>query len=108
MRNACAPRCTKFIILAIVGVAALAVLVMLLWNWLIPTLFVEGKQINYLQALGVLVLSKILFGSFRGHGCHGRMKHQCCGPMTKGDGGSCGSGSSSCCGEAAKQEASAE
>jgi hypothetical protein len=40
---------------------------MALWNWLIPTLFVGGREIDYVQAMGVLLLSKILFGGFRGH-----------------------------------------
>jgi hypothetical protein len=58
--------------LVIVGIAGLGYLVMLLWNWLLPTLFVGVREIDYMQALGVLVLSKILFGGLRGHGCHGR------------------------------------
>jgi hypothetical protein len=33
---------------------------MLLWNWLLPVLF-GIKAIDYLQALGLLILSKILF-----------------------------------------------
>lgn len=39
---------------------------MLLWNWLIPSLF-NGPVINFWQALGILVLSKILFGFGGGH-----------------------------------------
>jgi hypothetical protein len=54
----------------VVGVAALGWVVMVLWNWLMPALFSGVNEIGYLQALGVLVLSKILFGGFR-HGCHG-------------------------------------
>jgi len=41
-----------------------------LWNWLVPALF-HGPIITYWQALGLLVLSKILFGGFRGRGHHG-------------------------------------
>ena len=60
-------------ILRIVLFAALAVplfgfLVMWLWNWLMPALF-GLHAISYWQALGLLVLSKILFGGF--HGRHG-------------------------------------
>src|ERR1039458_2041208 len=51
---------------------ALGWVVMALWNSLIPALFVGGKEIGYVQAMGLLLLSKILFGGFRGHGCHGR------------------------------------
>lgn len=46
--------------------AAVVWLVMLLWNWLMPALFVGARLIDYWQALGLLVLSKILFGG--GHG----------------------------------------
>lgn len=49
-----------------VGIAALlALLVMLLWNWLIPTIFVGGPVITYWQALGLMILAKILFGGFK-------------------------------------------
>ena len=68
----CKPRCGKFIILIVLGVAALSGLVMALWNWLMPALFFGAREIGYLQAVGILVLSKILFGGFRGHGGHGR------------------------------------
>lgn len=60
-------RCGKFIVLALLGAAALGWLVMALWNWLMPDLFFGAKQIGYLQAVGLLVLSRILFGGFRGH-----------------------------------------
>jgi hypothetical protein len=53
------------------GIAALGWLVMLLWNWLMPSLFIGAQQVDYCQALGILLLSKILFGSFHGR-CHGR------------------------------------
>ncbi len=39
--------------------------VMALWNWLMPPLF-GLHLITYWQAVGILVLSKILFGGFRG------------------------------------------
>ena len=44
------------------------VLVMQLWNWLLPSLF-GWAQIGFWQALGLLALCRILFG---GHGWHGR------------------------------------
>jgi len=50
------------------GIAALGLLVMLLWNWLMPELFAGARQIGYFQALGVLLLSKILFGGCHAHG----------------------------------------
>jgi hypothetical protein len=41
---------------------------MLLWNWLMPALFAGVRTIDYWQALGLLLLSKILLGGghFRG------------------------------------------
>jgi hypothetical protein len=45
------------------------VVVMRLWNWLLPSLF-GWHQITFWQALGLLALCRILFGGFglRGHG----------------------------------------
>lgn len=55
----------KLVLLAAVGVAALGLVVMGLWNWLAPDLF-GGRLISFWQAIGLLVLSKLLFGGFRG------------------------------------------
>jgi len=59
--------------LAIVGMAAfIAVggyLVMYLWNWLLPALF-GWRIISFWQALGLLLLCRILVGGFGG-GMHG-------------------------------------
>lgn len=71
----CKSRCGKIAILAVLGIGALSGLVMLLWNWLLPELFFGVKEIGYLQAVGVLVLSKILFGGWRGHCGHGHRHH---------------------------------
>ena len=72
----CKPKCWKIVVLVLVGIAALGWVVMALWNWLLPNLFFGVKEIDYVQAMGVLLLSKILFGGFRGH-CGGPHKwHQ--------------------------------
>jgi hypothetical protein len=52
-------------------IAVLGFVVMRLWNWLTPTLF-GWHLITFWQAVGILVLSKILFGGVRG-GRGGRM-----------------------------------
>jgi hypothetical protein len=44
--------------------------VMSLWNFLLPGLF-GWRSISFAQALGVLILSRILFGSMRGPGMWG-------------------------------------
>lgn len=66
----CKAKCWKIGVMVVIGIAALGWVVMALWNWLVPTLFVGGKEIDYVQAMGVLLLSKILFGGFRGHCGH--------------------------------------
>ncbi|MGA2169968.1 MAG: hypothetical protein ABSG62_17325 [Terracidiphilus sp.] len=50
-----------------VFVAIFGEVVMHLWNWLTPMLF-GWRQITFWQALGLLVLCRILFGGFGGHG----------------------------------------
>lgn len=68
----CKPKCWKIVLLVLVGIAALGWVVMALWNWLLPNLFFGVREIDYVQAMGVLLLSKILFGGFRGHCGHGK------------------------------------
>ena len=48
-------------------------LVMHLWNWLLPTLF-GWRQITFWQAIGLLALSRILFGGWSGGGRGPRSK----------------------------------
>src|SRR5688572_5537008 len=59
----------KFFIKCVVGGVIAIVLfgwiTMALWNWLVPELF-NGPLITYWQALGLLLLSKILFWGFGG------------------------------------------
>ena len=54
-------------------------LVRLLWNWLLPPLF-GWPQITFWQALGLLILCRILFGGWtgggRGYGMRGRMRER--------------------------------
>ena len=55
----------KFLLFAAVAVAVFSGAVMGLWNWLMPTMF-GSRLITFWQALGLLVLSRILFGRFGG------------------------------------------
>ena len=57
-------RTLRFIAIALAFAAVLSFVVMRLWNWLMPGLF-GLHELGYWQALGLLVLSKILFGGFR-------------------------------------------
>ncbi len=60
-------RVAGFILLAIAGIFIFGNIVMLLWNALLPALF-HFPIISFWQALGLLLLAKILFGGFRGGG----------------------------------------
>jgi len=66
-------------VLGVAAVFGFTLVVMLLWNALVPELF-RGPELGYWQTLGLLVLSKILFsGIGGGHGdksSHAR-KHRC-------------------------------
>ena len=58
--------------IALFFIAALFLLpyiVMLLWNTILPAV-IGVKTITYLQAVGIFLLSKILFGGFRFGGKH--------------------------------------
>ncbi|HEY4653368.1 MAG TPA: hypothetical protein VIH22_02580 [Cyclobacteriaceae bacterium] len=60
-----------WILFGLLVVALVAFITQQLWNWLIPVLF-GGPLLTFWQALGLLLLSKILFGGlakrgFRGH-----------------------------------------
>jgi hypothetical protein len=59
-------RARKLMVLLPIGILAIAIFgfgVMSLWNWLVPALF-GGRLITFSQALGILVLSRILVGGF--------------------------------------------
>ena len=53
------------IMFALVGVFAFSLVVMLLWNNILPVVLHVGA-ITFWQAMGILVLSKILFSGLRG------------------------------------------
>ena len=55
----------KIALFATLFIVVFGFVVMSLWNWLMPALF-AWHPINFWQAVGILLLSKILFGGFRG------------------------------------------
>jgi hypothetical protein len=66
----------KFALFAALAVAVVGAVVMALWNTLLPVLF-GWPAVGFWQALGLLLLSKILFGSLRagrGGGRHWRVR----------------------------------
>jgi hypothetical protein len=66
-------RALKFLPIAVLFIALFGLIVMSLWNWLMPALF-GWKVVTFWQAIGLVILSKILFGGFRGgpRGMHWR------------------------------------
>jgi hypothetical protein len=76
--------------LAVVGfvafVAAGGWVVQYLWNWLVPSIL-GLRTITFWEALGMVALTRILFGGFGGGG-HGpgpgrrRHRHERCGPQS--------------------------
>jgi hypothetical protein len=69
-------KAVKIALLVPVGVAAVAVfgfIVMYLWNWLVPAVL-GGRAVNFWQALGLLILARIMVGGLGGG--HGDDKHR--------------------------------
>ncbi len=64
-------RIVMIVVIAVLVATLLGFVVMWLWNWLMPPLF-GLHAINYWQALGLFVLSKLLLGGFRGGPFRGR------------------------------------
>ena len=53
----------KFLFFAALFVALIGYVLMSLWNWLLPSLF-QVPAITFWQALGLLALSRLLFGGW--------------------------------------------
>ncbi len=69
-------RFLKFALFAIVAMAVFGFVVMQLWNSVLPAA-AGWHAITYWQAIGLLILSKILFGGFRGGwGWRGHWRHR--------------------------------
>jgi len=62
-------------VVAVIGTAVFALafgwLVMILWNWVMPSIFHLGV-ITYWEAFGLTILGKLIFGGFGFRGGHGR------------------------------------
>jgi hypothetical protein len=68
-------RITRGIMIALLAILAFFLfgfVAMALWNWLMPALF-GLRVITFWQAMGLVILSKILFGGLHSHG--GRRRH---------------------------------
>lgn len=60
-KSSCKSSCKFFALRIVIGMLVGSAAVMLLWNCVL-TVVLSLKSISYLQALGILALSKILFG----------------------------------------------
>jgi Ca2+/H+ antiporter, TMEM165/GDT1 family len=58
-------RVIRIVLLVVIGIGVFSFVTMWLWNHLMPQIF-GLHAISYWQALGLLVLSKLFFGAFRG------------------------------------------
>jgi hypothetical protein len=66
----------KIVLFVVLVAAAAGFVVMSLWNWLMPPLF-GWRELGFWQALGLLILSRLLLGGWRGrwgYGMHWRQR----------------------------------
>jgi len=68
-------RVAKAILIAAIAIPLFGWVVMSLWNWLMPAVFAV-KPIGFWQALGLFLLSRILFGGFGGNGGRRHRPHR--------------------------------
>jgi hypothetical protein len=69
-------RALRFLVFVATAIVVAGVVVMALWNWLVPSL-TGWHSLTFPQAITLLVLCRILFGGFRGRGgpwMHGRFR----------------------------------
>jgi uncharacterized membrane protein len=52
------------LLIVVVAFVVFGFVTMQLWNWLMPAIF-GSRTISFLQAIGLVLLSKILLGGFR-------------------------------------------
>ena len=62
-----------FIPLILAAFVAFGFGTMYLWNWLMPVLF-HLPEITFWQTIGLLILSRLLLGGFKGHHGHGHYR----------------------------------
>lgn len=75
MKKNHAVRVVKIIVIAAVAIPVFGLIVMSLWNWLMPSLF-DVHPVGFWQALGLFLLSRILFGGFGGDGGRRHWRHR--------------------------------
>jgi hypothetical protein len=73
MRSYRISKAMKVLLFVLLALLVFGLVTMRLWNWLMPVIF-GLTRITFAQALGLVVLSKILFGGFHRHGGGGGRK----------------------------------
>ncbi len=63
-----------FLLFFIAGLFTVTAVIMVLWNAILPSL-IGFSEITYWQAMGLFILSRILFGSFRFGTSHNHPSH---------------------------------
>ena len=81
-KNFCTGRKCFFLPLLIIGILGLSAIVMLLWNWILPSIS-SLPQLTYWQSMGLLLLSRILFGGFNFKDHHRSHRHHFDNPALK-------------------------
>lgn len=71
MRRHWVVRIAAFALIVLIVIAGFGQAVLQLWNWLMPPIF-GLPALSFWQAVGLLGLSWILFGSWRGFGSRSR------------------------------------
>jgi hypothetical protein len=71
MRRFFFARVLKVAAVVAIVLGVVSFVIMSLWNWLVPAVF-SGPAITYWQALGLLVLTRLLFGGLHPRGPFGR------------------------------------
>jgi hypothetical protein len=59
----------------IAAISVFTFLLLILWNWLMPAIF-HLPSINFYQAFGLLILSKLLFSGIHHRGRHFRGREE--------------------------------
>ncbi len=63
------------VFLAVVFALLFGIFVQMLWNWLMPSIFNLGT-ITYLQAFGLMILARLIFGGIKHHATYSNSRHR--------------------------------
>jgi hypothetical protein len=99
-----AKRAAKIAVIGILAIGVFGFVTMTLWNWVVPAVF-GGRTISFWQGLGILILSKILFGGFGGRPGRGNRWKRRMAEMTPEESERFRQGMAARCGSSAPEQA---